>query len=122
MPVHPRIRSDRLILTMIPGIREGQLQGGGTILRNGARTGPGQTTAIRRPWIGCERALPAHWQAPLGLYAAFNAAPSGRTPARQNRHNATSSFLAKATIITLRIRLPTDPVLLRNHAASLLSG
>jgi len=41
LPVHPRIRSDRLIRTTIPGIREGQLQGGGTILSNGAQTGPG---------------------------------------------------------------------------------
>ena len=107
---------------MIPGIREGQLQGGGTILRNGAQTGPGPTTAIRRPWIGARGRCPRKWQVLLGLYAAFNAAPSGRTPSRQKRHNATSSFLARATIITLRIRLPTDPVLLRNHAASLLSG
>jgi transposase len=44
----------------------------------------------------CERALPTHWQAPLGLYVAFSAAPSGRTPSRQNRHNATSSFLGRA--------------------------
>jgi hypothetical protein len=58
LPVHPRIRSDRLIRTTIPGIREGQLQGGGTILRNGAQTGPGPTTAIRQPWIGARGRYP----------------------------------------------------------------
>src|SRR4051812_13290683 len=39
-------------VTTIPGIREGQLRGGGTILGSGARTGPRVTAAIRRPRIG----------------------------------------------------------------------
>ena len=121
MPVQPRIRSDRLIRDHDPGIREGRLRGGGTILGDGARTGPGVTAAIRRPRIGARGCRPLG-DSPLGPYAAFNAAPSGTTPSRQRRHKATSSFLARATIITLRIRPPADSVLPRNHAASLLPG
>ena len=49
-------------------------------------------------------------------------APSGSTPWVAKRHKAISSRRARATIITLRIRPPTDPVLLRNQAASTLSG
>ena len=36
MPVQPRIRSDRPIRDHDPGIREGQLRGGGTMLGNRA--------------------------------------------------------------------------------------
>src|SRR5919206_2691 len=63
-------------VTTIPGIREGRLRGGGTILGNGALTGPGQTAAIRRPRIGARGCRPLGGR-PLGPYAAFNAAPSG---------------------------------------------
>src|SRR5918911_4708602 len=53
--------------TTIPGIREGRLRGGGTILGNGALTGPGQTAAIRRPRIGA--GVPsAGRQAPRSLH------------------------------------------------------
>ena len=112
-------------MTTIPGIREGQLQGGGTILGNGARAGPGQTTAIRRPWIGARGRRPLGRRpaaGPLGPYTAFNAVPSGGTPSRQKRHNTTSGFLAGATIITLRVRPPAAWVRRRNQAASALSG
>src|SRR4051794_41825132 len=100
MPVQPRIRSDRPIRDHDPGIREGQLRGGGTILGNGARTGPGVTAAIHPPRNGA-RGGRAPRDTPRGPYPAFNAAPPRTTPSPPRRPADPAGFPAPATTITL---------------------
>src|SRR3954471_14403611 len=54
--------------------------------------------------------------------AAFMRAPSGISPAVTYLHRATSSFLARATAVILRIRPRTEPTRSVNQRASALSG
>ena len=51
---------------------------------------------------------PAHRPPAVSCQAGFNSAPCGTAPSWRYRHSATRSFLASATIMTLR-RRPREP-------------
>ena len=53
---------------------------------------------------------------------AFIVAPSGTTPCSRNRHKAMASLRAKATMPTLRPRIPLSANRSCHHLASLLPG
>jgi hypothetical protein len=78
---------------------------------------PGRTT-VTPPWIRAPE--PACGSGPTlraGQDAGFMTAPSGTTPWVANRHKAISSFRARATTITLRMRRPVPPTRSRNQVA-----
>ena len=94
---------------------------GATTLLNGAET-PGRTTAMP-PWIGGPELLRAlAYTCKDDQHAGFTTAPPGTTPCMANRHRAMSSFLAKATTITLRMRPPAPVTRPRNQATSAEPG
>jgi hypothetical protein len=91
--------------------------------------------ARKRRWrtkllLGCEQ--PSIFPVAIRLTAgaassliachALSMAPSGTTPSSTKRQSAIASFLASATMPTLRPRIPLSPNRSRHHSESLLSG
>ena len=91
--------------------------------------------ARKRRWqtkllLGCEQPsifpvanrLTAGAASPLIPSQTLSVAPSGTTPSSTKRQSAIASFLASATIPTLRPRIPLSPKRWRHHSESLLLG
>lgn len=99
--------------------RANPARGGGTYLwrRQAAPSSSGHT-----PPPPDRRTAGAAAPIELVAQAAFTRAPSGSSPAVTYLHKATSSFLAKATAVILRIRPRTEPTRSVNQRASALSG
>src|SRR5687767_723124 len=94
-------------------------RGGGTYLwrRQAAPSSSGHT-----PPPPDRRAVDAAAPVEPVAQAAFTRAPSGSSPAVRYLHKATSSFLARATAVILRIRPRAEPTRSVNQRASALSG
>ena len=95
----------------------------GTILVDGvsqpgkvAVHSPGSSEAGQASWIG------RGWLVRRSRQAALIVAPSGITPSVTNRHRATRSFLASATIETRRTRPRSALTRSRNQRLSAVSG
>ena len=91
--------------------------------------------ARKRRWqtkllLGCEQPsifpvanrLTAGAASPLIPSQTLSVAPSGTTPSSTKRQSAIASFLASATIPTLRPRIPLSPKRWCHHSESLLLG
>ena len=66
--------------------------------------------------------LTAGAASPLIAYQTLSVAPSGTMPSSTKRQSAIASFLASATMPTLRPRMPLSPKRSRHHSDSLLLG
>lgn len=99
--------------------RANRLGMAGPIFGDGSQPRPAPVARHPRP-IGAPQVRPR--RSNFVAQAAFTRAPSGISPAVTYLHKATSSFLAKATAVILRIRPRAAPTRSVNQRASVLSG
>jgi hypothetical protein len=111
-PAKPHIRWE-LIPTTVPHSGRESSKRTAPLCVDGAAA-PRRTTATFPRITGC-LALAAQAGLETDQVAGFKTAPSGTTPSVTNRHSAISSFLARATTMTLRTRRPVDPTRSRNQ-------
>jgi hypothetical protein len=122
----PCIRSVQRGLTMMQSCASAaMLRGGGPILENGVKPWP--PSGDRHLGSSSETGdVPFARLRELALsafsrHAARKTTPAGTSPVVTRRHNAISSFLARATIRVLRVLPRASAVRARYHCASALS-
>src|SRR5215207_3897415 len=109
--------------TTLAGASGGEAPGGGPILQDGVKPWPVSGDRHLGSSAETDDVLFVRLQKRvlLSRHAARKTTPAGTSPVVTMRHNAISSFLARATIRVLRVRPRASAVRARYHCASALS-